>query len=178
MDADIPYLLLTPGPLTTTRTVKQEMLQDYCTWDDDYNGIVTDIRRQLVELAGASTDELTSVLMQGSGTFAVESAIGSTIPPDGRVLVVDNGVYGKRISQIVARLGIDMHRIEQPETEIASLERFKKHCRTIRPSRISRWSTVRRLPVCSIRSKRSASLPRNMEKPTSLMRCPPSAAIR
>ena len=32
-----PYLLLTPGPLTTTETVKQAMLTDWCTWDEDYN---------------------------------------------------------------------------------------------------------------------------------------------
>ena len=30
------YKLLTPGPLTTTDTVKQVMLFDHCTWDDDY----------------------------------------------------------------------------------------------------------------------------------------------
>ena len=30
------YKLLTPGPLTTTDTVKQEMMVDHCTWDEDY----------------------------------------------------------------------------------------------------------------------------------------------
>lgn len=30
------YKLLTPGPLTTTESVKKEMLFDHCTWDDDY----------------------------------------------------------------------------------------------------------------------------------------------
>ena len=33
---DNPYLLLTPGPLSTTKTVKAAMLRDWCTWDDDY----------------------------------------------------------------------------------------------------------------------------------------------
>ena len=42
------YLLLTPGPLTTSRSVKQAMLRDYCTWDDEYNQIVNGIRQRFV----------------------------------------------------------------------------------------------------------------------------------
>lgn len=68
------YLLLTPGPLTTTDSVKNSMLKDWCTWDKDYNeNIVMSIRNQLVLLAKATPNEYTSVLMQGSGTFCVES---------------------------------------------------------------------------------------------------------
>ena len=45
------YLLLTPGPLSTSETVKEAMLQDWCTWDKDYNeGIVTVIRKELLEV--------------------------------------------------------------------------------------------------------------------------------
>ena len=105
MDDDIPYLLLTPGPLTTSRCVKQAMLRDYCTWDDEYHEIVTDIRRRLCDLAGGGP-EWTSVLMQGSGTFAVEATVGSCVPPDGKLLVLANGAYGSRIAQIAARLRI------------------------------------------------------------------------
>jgi len=67
-----PYLLLTPGPLSTSPSVKAVMLRDWCTWDDDYNqGVVQVIRRRLVELA-TRAEGYTSVLMQGSGTFVVE----------------------------------------------------------------------------------------------------------
>ena len=48
------YKLLTPGPLTTTDTVKQEMLFDHCTWDDDYKKITQEIRAKLLTLAGVS----------------------------------------------------------------------------------------------------------------------------
>ena len=44
------YKLLTPGPLTTTDTVKEEMLVDRCTWDDDYKAVTQKIRRQLLQL--------------------------------------------------------------------------------------------------------------------------------
>ena len=68
-----PYILLTPGPLTTTDTMKQTMMADWCTWDEDYNlGIVEEVRHGLVELATSHTDEYTAILMQGSGTYCVE----------------------------------------------------------------------------------------------------------
>ena len=59
------YLLLTPGPLSTSQTVREAMLQDWCTWDKDYNeGIVTPIRKGLLAIAGLDGDEYTSVLLQ------------------------------------------------------------------------------------------------------------------
>ncbi|MFH1984418.1 MAG: 2-aminoethylphosphonate--pyruvate transaminase [Pseudomonadota bacterium] len=100
-----PYLLLTPGPLTTTLSVKSAMLRDWCTWDDDYNGIVQDIRRRLVRLATAASG-YTSVLMQGSGTFSVEATVTTALPREGKLLVVANGAYGRRIGQIARRIGI------------------------------------------------------------------------
>lgn len=104
-----PYLLLTPGPLSTSPTVRQAMLRDWCTWDDDYNlGIVTPIRQQLVQLATATApDEYTTVLMQGSGSFSVESTIGSVMPDDGKLLVLANGAYGDRLAKIAACLKIN-----------------------------------------------------------------------
>lgn len=124
MDDDIPYLLLTPGPLTTTRTVRESMLRDYSTWDVDYNTVVNDIRRRLVELATTPNNagEFTSVLMQGSGTFGVEATVGSVIPADGCLLVVNNGAYGERIRTIAERLCIDTVEAQFAETEPPSVD--------------------------------------------------------
>ena len=63
------YKLLTPGPLTTTDTVKREMLVDHCTWDDDYKSITQNIRKELLELVHVTEDEYTVVLMQGRGVM-------------------------------------------------------------------------------------------------------------
>jgi len=110
------YLLLTPGPLTTSDTVKQTMLKDWCTWDDDYNlGIVQKIRQQLVALAGDSP-LYTSVLMQGSGTASVESAIGSMVRETDKLLVIANGAYGDRIAEIASYLKIDHQVLNYGET--------------------------------------------------------------
>lgn len=106
---DNPYLLLTPGPLTTTRSVKEVMLKDWCTWDSDYNQIVQGIRKNLVSLATAQ-EGYTSVLMQGSGTFSVEATVSTAVPDDGKLLVLANGAYGQRIGQIAQRCAVN-HRI-------------------------------------------------------------------
>ena len=102
-----PYILLTPGPLSASKSVKATMLRDWCTWDDDYNQIVQDIRSKLVQLATKNRTEYTSVLMQGSGTFSVEAVIGSTIPETGKLLVLTNGAYGERIAKIASCLNIN-----------------------------------------------------------------------
>ncbi|MED5020398.1 2-aminoethylphosphonate--pyruvate transaminase [Paenibacillus chibensis] len=101
------YKLLTPGPLTTTHTVKEVMLLDRCTWDDEYKSITQKIRSQLLAFAGADPQEYTAVLMQGSGTFAVESVMTSAISDDDKVLIVTNGAYGERIVQMAEYIGLN-----------------------------------------------------------------------
>ena len=93
------YLLLTPGPLSTSETVREAMLQDWCTWDKDYNeGIVTPIRKGLLAIAGLDEDEYTDVLLQGSGTYCVEATIGAAVKPTDKLLILANGAYGKRMA--------------------------------------------------------------------------------
>lgn len=94
------YKLLTPGPLTTTATVKDAMQVDLCTWDDDYKKMTQDIRQSLLTLAHADNGDYTTVLMQGSGTFGVESVLSSVIAPTDKVLIAVNGAYSKRMTQI------------------------------------------------------------------------------
>ena len=101
-----PYILLTPGPLTTSDTVREAMLRDWCTWDEDYNNLVQNLRARLLAIAGRDTGAYTTVLMQGSGSFVVESVIGSVVPHDGKLLVVSNGAYGDRMETIARMTGI------------------------------------------------------------------------
>ena len=107
------YKLLPPGPLTTTDTVKQVMLFDHCTWDDDYKQITQSIRTQLLELAHVSAPDYTAVLMQGSGSFGVESVLTSVIGPDEKLLIAANGAYGLRMAEICRHAGIAFTLYEQ-----------------------------------------------------------------
>lgn len=94
------YKLLTPGPLTTTDTVKQEMLFDHCTWDDEYKTITQGIRRNLLKFAHCSEENYTTVLMQGSGTFGVEAVLTSAVGDEEKLLICSNGAYGLRMCEI------------------------------------------------------------------------------
>lgn len=109
--------LFTPGPLTTSRTVKLAMLRDLGSRDTEFIGMVREVRRELLALGGAADQDYEAVLMQGSGTFAIESVISSTVPPDGKMLVVINGAYGRRIGQIARALRIGNVALNSPETQ-------------------------------------------------------------
>jgi len=108
-------LLFTPGPLTTSRTVKQAMLRDLGSRDPEFLGVVRDIRRRLLELGRVADGAYEAVLMQGSGTFAIESVISSVIPRDGKLLVLINGAYGRRMAKIAAIHEIATAVVESPE---------------------------------------------------------------
>lgn len=114
----VGYKLLTPGPLTTTATVKEAMLTDHCTWDDDYKSITQKIRADLLRLAQASEETYTAVLMQGSGTFGVESALTSAVGKAGKVLIISNGAYGERMVTIARRAGLTHQVLSFPYDQI------------------------------------------------------------
>lgn len=116
------YKLLTPGPLTTTDTVKAEMLVDHCTWDDEYKAITQKIRKGLLELAHVDEKEYTAVLMQGSGSFGVESVISSVIGPQDKLLIASNGAYGERIVDMARVHGIAHQVYSVPYNEIPKAE--------------------------------------------------------
>ncbi len=117
--AAVDYLLLTPGPLSTTATVRAAMLQDSCTWDADYNlGVVEPIRRELVRLATGPEYEsdYSSVLLQGSGSYVVESVLGSAIGANECLLIINNGAYGARMGEMARCLGLRHHELDCGET--------------------------------------------------------------
>lgn len=110
-------LLFTPGPLTTSATVKEAMQHDLGSRDDAFIEIVRGVRRRLLALGGVAAPEYTAVLMQGSGTFSLEAVLASTVPSDGTVLVAVNGAYGRRLVQIGKTLRITMQTLEFGEHE-------------------------------------------------------------
>ncbi|MFC1792561.1 2-aminoethylphosphonate--pyruvate transaminase [Planctomycetota bacterium] len=123
-------ILFTPGPLTTSRTVKQAMLRDLGSRDIEFIRLVKDIRHKLVELGQASLNEHTTVLMQGSGTFGLETVVSSTVPPDGKLLVIINGAYGKRLAKIASVLKIDTVTLEYPENTTPDLGEIEDAIKT------------------------------------------------
>lgn len=106
--------LLTPGPLTTTAATKEAMLHDWGSRDEAFIETNQRVLDHLLDIADAR-DSHVCVPLQGSGTFVVEAAIGTLLPPDGKALVLVNGAYGKRIAKIIGYLGRACETLETPE---------------------------------------------------------------
>lgn len=109
--------LFTPGPLTTSRTVKEAMLRDLGSRDEEFMALVADVRARLLPLAGADPTRYTAIPMQGSGTMGIEATIGSTIAPEGKLLVAVNGAYGRRMVQMAQVLRIAVATVEAREDQ-------------------------------------------------------------
>ena len=136
-------LLLTPGPLTTSATVKQAMVHDWGSRDQGFIAINKMVLEKIAELAGVQGTHVT-VPVQGSGTFAVEAMITSFVPKAGKLLVVINGAYGQRAKKIAEIAGRAVATYETPEDtppDLAKLEAmlvadtaithvFAVHCET------------------------------------------------
>ena len=97
-------ILLTPGPLTTSAQTKQAMLVDWGSWDQSFNQLTASVCHDITQIANAQ-DTHVCIPLQGSGTFAVEAALGTLVPRDGKVLVPNNGAYCQRIVRILGYLG-------------------------------------------------------------------------
>jgi 2-aminoethylphosphonate-pyruvate transaminase len=91
--------LLTPGPLTTTRATKEAMLRDWGSRDGAFIAMNARVCRRLAELVNGDGSHA-CVPLQGSGTFVVEAMIGTLVPPAGKLLVLVNGAYGRRVVRI------------------------------------------------------------------------------
>jgi 2-aminoethylphosphonate-pyruvate transaminase len=105
MDRD--PILLTPGPLTTTLRTKLAMLKDWGSWDSDFIAITASLRQRLLDIVHGH-DTHVVVPLQGSGTFSVEAAVATVVPPGdkgGHVLVLDNGAYCKRAAKLTEMMG-------------------------------------------------------------------------
>ena len=118
-------VLFTPGPLTTSRTVKQAMLRDLGSRDVAFIQLVKDIRRRLLELGSVAKGDYEAIIMQGSGTFSLEAVVSSTIPPEGKLLVIVSGAYGRRIAQIARVLRIDVAQLDYPEDRKPDLQEIE-----------------------------------------------------
>jgi 2-aminoethylphosphonate-pyruvate transaminase len=105
-------LLLNPGPVTLSERVRHSLLQpDLCHRESEFFDLQDEARRRLLAVYSLDPAQWAAVLMTASGTAAVESMVAALVPPAGRLLIVENGVYGERIALICAQYGIAHERI-------------------------------------------------------------------
>ncbi|HEY3853526.1 MAG TPA: 2-aminoethylphosphonate--pyruvate transaminase [Verrucomicrobiae bacterium] len=127
-------LLFTPGPLTTSLSVKHAMLRDAGSWHTDFNALVASIRSRLLALAGVSREAgWEAILMQGSGTFGVEAVFQTCVPPNGEVVVLANGAYGERMAQMLKHARIN-HRVLRTGEDVTADPAALETCLDENPS--------------------------------------------
>lgn len=120
-------LLFTPGPLTTSKSVKEEMLHDFGSRDYFFIETVKFVRDELLKIAGV-TKELgyETVIMQGSGTFGIESVLSSVLPKEGHLLNIINGAYGVRIGKIATIHHIPQTTLQYEENKWPDLKQIEE----------------------------------------------------
>ena len=135
--------LLTPGPLTTAPETREAMRRDWGSRDGDFKALTARVRERVAAIAGATATH-SCVPLQGAGTYAMEAAIGTLVPRDGKLAVLVNGAYCRRAVRIAAIVGRDVVLLETPEDtppDIEALDRmlaldpgighvFAVHCET------------------------------------------------
>lgn len=118
-------LLLTPGPLTTSDTVKQAMQKDFGSRDERFLAMNSRVMQRLASLVD-STGDYVAVPLQGSGTFAVEAMLGSLLSKDDKLLILINGAYGSRMEKICKTIGKKCIALRFSENEIVTTESLEK----------------------------------------------------
>ena len=125
-------LLFTPGPLTTTESVKKSMLIDLGPRDNEFKEKITYIRDNLTKLACHKSnkhDLYTTVLIPGSGTYTNEAVINSCIPKNNisnKLLIISNGKYGDRLKTIANKLSINIVTLKYLDTENIKIKDVKE----------------------------------------------------
>lgn len=118
---DGTQVLLTPGPLTTSARTRAAATVDLGSWDQEFNELTAEVLRRILAASGATRD-LACVPMQGSGTFAVESALRSLVPVATPVVVVVNGAYGRRIATMADQAGRPAVVVDGPWDRVPDLD--------------------------------------------------------
>lgn len=118
-------LLLNPGPVTLSERVRGALARaDLCHREPEFTALQTAVRQGLLGVYELDPREYSVALLPGSGTAAVEAMLATLVPRDGRLLVLDNGVYGERMARIAAIHGIDHLRLEHPWDAALDVERL------------------------------------------------------
>ena len=100
-------ILLNPGPVSLSESVRKAVARvDLCHREPEFFKLQDKVISGLLDVYQCDPAVWTAVLIGGSGTFALEAMMVSLVPTDAHVLVLENGVYGERLSKICGIHGI------------------------------------------------------------------------
>jgi 2-aminoethylphosphonate-pyruvate transaminase len=119
-------ILLNPGPVSLSPRVRAALMNpDLCHREPEFADLQDEIRARLLGVYGLAPERYAAVLMTGSGTAAVEAMVTSLVPERGELLVLENGVYGERLTRIAEVHGVPHTRVRhawQSPLDLARIE--------------------------------------------------------
>lgn len=124
-------ILLNPGPVNLSARVRRALgADDLCHREPEFTELQSAVRAKLLAVYDLDPAAWTAVTLGGSGTAVVEAMLATLVPGDGRLLVLENGVYGERISEIARRHGIAAEAVHFAAGEAIDLERVRRSLAT------------------------------------------------
>ncbi|MFN2363360.1 MAG: alanine--glyoxylate aminotransferase family protein [Halarsenatibacteraceae bacterium] len=107
-------LIMTPGPTEIAESVRKAMAQPITNPDLDLKFF--DFYAEMVsKLQNILDTENDVIVMSGEGILGLESACASLIEPGDRVLVIDNGIFGRGFADFVRLYGGEVELVEFPD---------------------------------------------------------------
>ncbi len=125
MDRPTERIILTPGPVTTSLPTRQATLRDFTPNEPDLLALTAEFRQTLVALANGG-DAYVTIPLQGTGNTANEATLGTLVPRDRKLLIVNNGFYGERLKQIAGAIGVPYRALDLPITEPVAAGQLEK----------------------------------------------------
>ena len=119
-------ILLNPGPATTTDTVKAaQLVPDICPREKEFVSMMKQMREDLVKIVRGTPEKYTSVLFCGSGTMCMDVCLNSLLPDGKKVLIINNGAYSARATEICEYYDLPFINLEFPVDEIPNLRKIE-----------------------------------------------------
>lgn len=120
-------ILLNPGPVVLSDHVRRSLQQpDLCHREPEFFDLQDRIRQRLLDVYALDDADWVAVLLSGSGTSAMEAMVSSLVPADGELLVIENGVYGERLSEIARVHGISHTAVAHRWDQAIDLDRVEQ----------------------------------------------------
>lgn len=108
-------VLLNPGPATTTDTVKMaQVVPDICPREKEFVAIMREVEEGLLKVVHADPEKYAAVLFCGSGTINMDICLNSLLPEGKKILIINNGAYSRRGTEICEAYGLPFINLEQP----------------------------------------------------------------
>ena len=109
-------LIMTPGPTEVSEEVRRAMSQKITNpdLDPDFFDFYLDVSSKLQQVIKTKNDV---IIMSGEGILGLESACASLIEPGDKVLVLDNGIFGRGFADFADLYGAEVTKWEFPYNE-------------------------------------------------------------